>query len=240
MKEIKLFFNEKYLKYGIRQYVTWNPSVAPHVAIWGATGSGKTVAAKIILSRTAKYISDMQLYINDFKGDSDFSFATKAPRFARYLECEQNFEAFYKRFLKRQSGEDTSRNMLLCFFDEWASYTLSIDKKKSEDEKKKLATLLMMGRSYNLHLILSQQRMDASYFASGGSRDQLNLVIALSNLSAEGKEMFFREFKDQIKADRRQGTGYMITNGTDFTPIQVPFISDMTKINSYIKEAVCR
>lgn len=242
MEKIDLFLNEAYLKYGIQQYVKWNPSVAPHVAIFGATGSGKTVAAKVLLARTAKVLPDMQLYVNDFKGDSDFSFAVQAPRFARFMECEQNFEAFYQRFLKRQSGEDTSRNMLLCFFDEWGSYTLNIDKKKSEDEKKKLATLLMLGRSFNVHVVLSQQRMDASYFSSigGGSRDQLNLVIALSNLSTEGKEMFFREFKDQMKPDRRQSTGYMITNGTDFTPIQIPFISDMTKINHYIKEAVTR
>jgi len=238
--EIDLFFNESYLQYGIRQYVTWNPEKAPHIAIFGATGSGKTVASKLLLARTAKNLPDMQLFANDFKGDSDFSFAAQAPRFARFMECEQNFEAFYQRFLKRQSGEDSSRNMLLCFFDEWASYTLSIDKKKSEDEKKKLATLLMLGRSFNVHVMLSQQRMDASYFATGGSRDNLNVVISLSNLSAEGKEQFFREFKDQMKPDRRQGTGYMITNGTDFTPIQVPFISDMTKINHYIKEAVTR
>lgn len=240
MKEIKLFFNEAYLKYGIRQYVTWNPDKAPHICIFGTTGSGKTVASKLLLARIAKCLPDMQLYVNDFKGDSDFSFGAQAPRFAKFMECEQNFESFYQRFMKRQSGEDTSRNMLLCYFDEWASYTLNIDKKKSEEEKKKLATLLMLGRSFNVHVILSQQRMDAVYFANGGSRDQLNVVISLSNLSAEGKEMFFREFKDQIKPDRRQGTGYMITNGTDFTPIQVPFISDMTKIDYYIKEAVCR
>lgn len=238
--EIDLFFKESYLQYGIQQYVTWNPDKAPHICIFGMTGSGKTVASKLLLARTAKILPDMQLFVNDFKGDSDFSFAAQAPRFARFMECEQNFDAFYQRFLKRQSGEDSSRNMLLCFFDEWASYTLSIDKKKSEDEKKKLATLLMLGRSFNVHVMLSQQRMDASYFATGGSRDQLNLVISLSNLSAEGKEMFFREFKDQIKPDRKQGTGYMITNGTDFTPIQVPFISDMTKINHYIREAVTR
>lgn len=240
MQEIKLFFNEAYLKYGIRQYVTWNPDKAPHIAIFGTTGSGKTVASKLLLARTAKNLPDMQLFVNDYKGDSDFSFVVGTPRFARFMECEQNFESFYQRFLKRQSGEDSSRNMLLCFFDEWASYTLNIDKKKSEEEKKKLATLLMLGRSFNVHVMLSQQRMDASYFATGGSRDQLNLVISLSNLSAEGKEMFFREFKDQIKPDRKQGTGYMITNGMDFTPIQVPFISDMTKINYYIREAVTR
>lgn len=240
MKEIKLFFNETYLKYGIRQYVTWNPYKAPHVCIFGTTGSGKTVASKLLLARTAQCLPDMQLYVNDFKGDSDFTFVTGAPRFARFTECEQNFDAFYQRFRKRQSGEDDSRYMLLCMFDEWSSYTLNIDKKKAEDEKKKLATLLMLGRSFNVHVMLSQQRMDATYFASGGSRDDLNLVISLSNLSTEGKEQFFREFKDQIKPDRKQGTGYMITNGTDFTPIQVPFISDMSKINYYIKEAVCR
>ena len=132
MKEIKLFFNEAYLKYGIRQYVTWNPDKAPHICIFGTTGSGKTVASKLLLARIAKCLPDMQLYVNDFKGDSDFSFGAPAPRFAKFMECEQNFESFYQRFMKRQSGEDTSRNMLLCYFDEWASYTLNVDKKKSE------------------------------------------------------------------------------------------------------------
>lgn len=52
--------------------------------------------------------------------------------------------------------------------------------------------------------------------------------------------MMFREFKDQMKPDRRQGTGYMITNGTDFTSIAVPSISDMNRLNHCIKQAVVR
>ena len=65
-------------------------------------------------------------------------------------------------------------------------------------------------------------------------------MIALGNLSSEGKEMMFREFKNEMKPDRKQGTGYMLTNGTNFTPIVVPAISDMKCLHSYIRMAVER
>ena len=80
--------------------------------------------------------------------------------------------------------------------------------------------------------------MDASYF--NAARDNFNLVIALGNLSTEGKEMMFREFKDEMKPDRKQGTGYLLTNGTDLTPIVVPSVYDMNRLNQYIKQAVTR
>lgn len=98
--------------------------------------------------------------------------------------------------------------------------------------------LLMLGRSFNVHIIVSQQRVDAAYFNS--ARDNFNLVIALGNLSSEGKEMMFRTFKDEMNSDRKQGTGYMLTNGTNFTPIVVPAISDMKRLHSYIRTAVER
>lgn len=96
----------------------------------------------------------------------------------------------------------------------------------------------MLGRSFNVHVLISQQRVDASYF--NAARDNFNLVIALGNLSAEGKEMMFREFKDEMKPDRKQGTGYMLTNGTDLTPIVVPSVYDMNHLNQYIEQAVKR
>lgn len=238
MEEINLILNEAYLKYGIKQYVSWNPAKAPNICIFGATGSGKTYCTKLILARIAKKLPDSQLYICDFKGDSDFSFLNGANRFYRFIDCEHGLSDYYEQLKKRQRGADTRRNILLLFIDEWASYILSIDKKKSEEEKKKLATLLMLGRSFNIHVMISQQRVDASYFNT--ARDNFNLVIALGNLSSEGKEMMFHEFKDEMKADRKQGTGYMLTNGTDFTPVLVPSISDMEQLNFYIKQAVNR
>ena len=236
--EIELFLQENYLNHGIRKYTLWNPTKAPHTVIFGATGSGKTYATKLMLGRISMYCPDSQFFICDFKGDSDFCFLHDKNRFYRFLDCKKGLADFYVLFQKRQSGEDNHRNMLLLFFDEWASYILNLEKREAEEEKKKLATLLMLGRSFNCLVLVSQQRVDATYFNS--SRDNFNMVISLGNLSTEGKEMMFREFKDQMKPDRRQGTGYMITNGTDFTSIAVPSISDMNRLNHCIKQAVVR
>lgn len=235
---IELFLQESYLSYGIQKYTLWNPAMAPHTVIFGATGTGKSYATKLMLGRISKIYSNSQFFVCDFKGDSDFSFLNGEDRFFRFLDCEKGLADFYNRFEQRQSGKDSHRHFLLLFFDEWASYTLNLEKKKAEDEKKKLATLLMLGRSFNVHVLISQQRVDASYF--NAARDNFNLVIALGNLSTEGKEMMFREFKDEMKPDRKQGTGYMLTNGTDLTPIVVPSISDMNHLNQYIKQAVKR
>ena len=104
MEDIDLFFNETYSKYGIRKYVKWYPNIAPHIMCYGATGTGKTVLCKLILSRIAKHIPDSRIWINDYKGDTtDFLFCRNSKRYFRYSECEQGFDEFFKVFLKRQS-----------------------------------------------------------------------------------------------------------------------------------------
>lgn len=235
---IETFLDENYLKYNIEKYTYWNIAKAPHAAIFGNTGSGKTYATKLLLGRISCHYPESQLFICDFKGDSDFAFLDGESNFYRFMDCENGFDNFYKCFKARQSGESIERNLILILFDEWSSYILNQEKKKAEDEKKKMATLLMLGRSFNVHVLISQQRIDATYFNS--ARDNLNVVIALGNLSKEGKEMAFLEFKELMKSDRRQGTGYMITNGTDFTPIVVPTITDVKRLNLCIKKAVHR
>ena len=235
---IKLFLNELSLQYNLLDYVTWSLDQAPHAVIFGNTGSGKTYASKILLGRIAKHCPNSQFYVCDFKGDTDFSFLIGSEHFFRFLECERGLSDFYDRFKLRQSGKEEQHSCLLLFFNEWSSYILNLEKKKAEEEKKKLSMLLMLGRSFNVHIIVSQQRVDAAYFNS--ARDNFNLVIALGNLSSEGKEMMFRTFKDEMNSDRKQGTGYMLTNGTNFTPIVVPAISDMKRLHSYIRTAVER
>lgn len=128
--------------------------------------------------------------------------------------------------------------MLVLFFDEWASYCNILDKKAVEEEKKKLSTLLMLGRSFRIHVIVSQQRADAQYF--GTARDNFNLVIGLGNLSEESKNMLFHDFKEQMQSDRNLGTGYMLTNGTNLTPIIVPTINSMEKLHRTIRQGVMR
>lgn len=234
---INLFIREDYLTYyGISQQVLWNPSKAPHVIVVGATGSGKSYGIRLLLGKLALKVDKLQLTILDFKGDDDFIFLNKSKRFYRFMECMEGFNAFYEAFRRRQRGEDTSRTMMVLMFDEWASYCNSLEKKVAEEEKRKLTNILMLGRSFNVHIIVSQQRADSIYFAT--ARDNFNLVIGMGNLSEESKNMLFREFKEEMSADRRQGTGYMITNGTNLMPIIVPTVSDYEKLNQIIKKTV--
>lgn len=233
---IPILLNDKLFRLHINKWETWNTNTAPHVIIVGATGSGKTYLSQLLLGKIALYVHDAEIVVMDFKGDDDFLFLKGCKNCCRYAECEDGFQRFFNRFADRQQGKDTSRKMLVLFFDEWASYLNYQDKKQAEEEKRKMANLLMLGRSFNVHVIISQQRADAQYFST--ARDNLNVVIGLGNLSEESKDMLFHEYKKEMLPNRERGTGYMLTNGTNLQAVIVPHISNMEKLHRVIRNAV--
>lgn len=237
MGRIDLVLSEVVYQHGIQRYIQWNTESAPHMAISGITGTGKTYLVKLILARIGLHLEESMITLCDFKGDKDFSFLSESKRFYRFEDCVKGFQVFYDSFTERQRNHDTESFQMLVF-DEWSSFLNYLDKKEADEMKKKLSTLLMLGRSYDYHVLLSQQRLDAESF--GKSRDNFNVIITLGNPSKEVKEMLFSEYKDEIINDRTRGTGYMLTNGADFQKIVVPEISRMDKVNEYIKKTVNR
>lgn len=237
MATINTVFSEPLLNEGFRQYIGWNLDTAPHCAISGITGTGKTYLLKLLLARISKHIADSTIVLCDYKGDSDFSFLSDCSHFFRFDACLDGLNSFYVDFLSVQKSGKSQGTKLLVF-DEWASFINSLDKKEAEEAKKKLSSLLMLGRSFDFHIVLSQQRLDAESF--GKSRDNFNMIILLGNPSKEVIGMLFNDYKDQITNDRTRGTGYMLINGCNFQKIVVPQISSMEKVNAAIKEAVLR
>lgn len=219
----------------VGQYVKWIPSRSPHAVLWGSTGSGKSYCAKLILGRLSVCIPDAKIVVCDYKND-DFRFLTGSPHHYSYEDCGNGLDHFFEIFRKRQQGEDQSRSFRMLVFDEWASYISSLDKKIAEDAKKKLSTLLMLGRSFNCQVLIIQQRADAAYFAT--ARDNFNLVIALGTLSKEGQDMFFSSFKDSLKPAKRLGEGYALINGSELRHIQVPTIRDNARLEKAISRLV--
>ena len=216
-------------------YFTWNYARSPHLLVVGATGSGKTYAVKLLLGRIATHMPDAEVTLCDFKHD-DFRFLDGTTRYYAFDDCTEGLNAFYEAFQARQQGSDDSRTFRMLVFDEWASFLSMLDKKEAEDVKRKLATLLMLGRSFNVHICVSQQRADAAFFST--ARDNFNVVIALGNLSKESRDMFFSEFKNEIEPVRNLGEGFSLTNGAILHHIQVPVISNPRKLDESILRLV--
>lgn len=237
MPKIPIVLSEIMLNAGYRQYIHWYTDSAPHIAVSGVTGTGKTYCTKLILAKVAKHIPNSHITVIDYKGDSDFSFLSGYDNFYRFDSALDGLNSFYARFKETQKSGVKSSFYLLCF-DEWASFINSLDKKEAEEAKKKLSNLLMLGRSFDFHLLLSQQKLSAEDF--GKSRDQFSMILSLGNVSKEVAGMLFNDYKEHLKNDRKRGTGYMLTNGTDFQPFVVPEIGSMEQVNRAIKHAVTR
>lgn len=221
----------------LRIPIDWDTEAAPMGCCFGTTGSGKTYAVKLLCGKLVKY-GKAKLTVCDGKGGGDFDFLKGCDRYAA-IDVTAVFDRFYNSFLARQRGEDESRDIMCLLFDEWSAYLDGLDEKKQmEAQRKKLGQLLRLGRSFRTHVLLSQQRMDSTYFQ--GFRENFNLVIGLSNLSKESRDMFFSEYKEQMEPDRARGTGYMTVNGASFTPVAVPKVNDLDKLHRAILAGVTR
>lgn len=233
-----ILWREDYLRLGLNIPIDWDTEAAPHGCCFGTTGSGKTYALKLLMGKLVKYGKAM-LTVCDGKGGGDFDFLKGCDRYAA-IDVTAIFDKFYDGFLARQRGEDECpETMQVLIFDEWSAYLDGLDEKKHmEAQRRKLGQLLRLGRSFHYHVILGQQRMDSTYFQ--GFRENFNLVIGLSNLSRESRDMFFSEFKDQMEPDRARGTGYMTVNGASFTPVAVPHVNDIEKLHRAILAGVTR
>lgn len=232
-----ILWREDYLRLGLKISINWDTELAPQVCCFGTTGSGKTYALKLLLGKLSKH-GNARLTVCDGKGGGDFDFLNGCKRYAS-VDVTEVFDNFYNSFLARQRGEEESQDLMCLLFDEWSAYLDGFDsKKEAEAQRKKLGNLLRLGRSFHVHVIVGQQRMDSSYFQ--GFRENFNMVIGLSNLSRESRDMFFSEFKEQIQPDRGRGTGYMTINGACFTRIAVPRVRNFEKLHQAIYIGVNR
>ena len=210
---------------------------SPHGSNRGLRVAGKTYFCTLLIGKLCLYAPQAELMICDFKGEDSLSWlASKPIWFYQYTDCiEKGLDTFYSRFLDRQSGKDKSRYPLILYFDELAAAVNYYEKKEAELFRKKIANLLMLGRSFNVFLILVMQRPDSAYLPA---RENVNLVLALSNQTVESKEMFFHSFKNEMPPDRKRGTGFMLESGANLHRVVVPTVGNMDKLHQTILDTM--
>ena len=235
---IPILYSRDLTELGILSPVCWDMITHPHLLIVGSTGSGKTYAERLIIGKVCKYLPDAELAICDFKNE-DFRNFDGLSRHFGYEDCIVGLNEFYKVFQLRLNGEDETRTPRILLFDEWGAFVTSRDKKEADEVKKKLSTLLMLGRSYRTHVVIGLQRADSEHFKAG-ARDNFSSILALGNLSKEQRQMLFSDYKDEMVSDCGRGSGYLLRDGKGVKRVVVPEVRNIDLLNLAIAEGLTR
>lgn len=245
MGSIPFILDERAHRRGLEEWLSIDYATASHFLWCGRTGSGKTVGAKALLSRSILLappeLQPVELTVIDPKEDIDFDFLDGLPRFYRGDEAPQGFNFFFDVFMRRKAKEDLSQNLKILFVDEFASLvTLIDDRKEKEAAQKKLGLLLSLSRSRHFSIQLATQQPSASTFGVAGSasREQFGMVCLLADAGAETQQMLFdgdnREQMKKFGPIGGRGVGWLSINGGMAQPVRVPIVEDMEKLNRVI------
>lgn len=176
--------------------------VTHHALVGGATGTGKTnlLHLLVLMLSTAYSPQELELYLVDFKEGVEFQdYVTYALPHARavVLEAEREFglsvlqhlveemerrgEAFKAAGVndiqeyRRRTGRPMPR--ILLIMDEYV-VLFSEDDRLSFQASEALGALVMRGRSFGIHVLLSAQRPASTFLSMSHIKSQMGLRIA--------------------------------------------------------------
>ena len=172
---------------------------------------------------------DGEIYFADYKQDDSFAYLRGCPRYYTYKGTLKALDIVHGRLLARQSGEDTSRNPITIFWDEYLAQALSLiseDKKAAAVVMGKVSEILLLGRSLSVRIAISCQRPDALAFPAG-SRLNLGIISITGGAVRSIYDMLMPEFWDIVKGRQfGRGEGVALFQGSELHFIKVGAVSN--------------
>ena len=205
-----------------------NLSESPHIAVWGASGSGKStvlisVLAQLISNSTDVYIVDGKNEFSSFKNFVE-QVAVENDDILNLLEeiiqiIQKRQKIVAKEVLKTNkiglTSQDVGLSPVVVMADEVASVLATFDTK----EKKKVVSYLMQvaqkGRSVGVFLIIASQS-PATDVLPNSIREQFATKILLGTASGDVQRMAFGETVTTSDVERFQG--FYSEDGKTITP----------------------
>lgn len=166
-----------------------------------------------------------EYFFGDYKGERAFEFLRGCPRYYTYKDTLKALEIVHGRLLARQSGEETSRNPITIFWDEYMAQALSLiseDRKAAAVVMGKVSEILMLGRSLGpVRISVFCQRPDALAFPAG-SRLNYGVVVILGAAVRSIYEMLLPDHMEQVKGRQfGRGEGVVLLQGSELHYIKV-------------------
>ncbi|MFR4087825.1 MAG: FtsK/SpoIIIE domain-containing protein [Dysosmobacter sp.] len=207
-----------------------------NMLVIGATGTGKTVAIKILMAKILKFIPNAKLWLLDFK-KFDFRDFAGLPRYYGFSDCVQGLRDFYTAF-KRQQELGIAGEPHYLVIDEWGSFIASLDKKEAEEMKRLLSELLMLGRAYQFFPIVGIQRPDAS--ASRLRGITFNAVLRWAIQARRVGGWSFRDSTAGRIMECKKREGHLYIDGMGLEKVRIADIADIDALDAIIREAMSR
>ena len=205
--------------------MVWNWKKCPHFLLVGNTGSGKTKLAQFMISCLIK--KGIRVIYCDPKNDYEMRYFTENCG-AVYVSEENGIAKAVREMEEemRKRGkeldnlgiQETDFQPLYLVFDELIAFSKIAEKKTYEETAKRIASIVVMGRSKRVYAGLILQRPDTA-FIEGAIRDSLGCRICMGQMSDTAYKMAFgSDFADVKNLRREIGSGLIYRQGVDTKP----------------------
>lgn len=205
--------------------MVWNWKKCPHFLLVGNTGSGKTQLAQYMISCLIKrgirviYCDPKNAYeMRYFAENCGAVYVSEENEIAKAVrETEEEMRKRGKE-LDNLGIQETDFQPLYLVFDELIAFSKIAEKKTYEETARRIASIVVMGRSKRVYAGLILQRPDTA-FIEGAIRDNLGCRICMGQMSDTAYKMAFgSDFADVKNLRREIGSGLIYRQGVDTKP----------------------
>lgn len=211
-------------KLKINKFITIDLKTTPGILIAAASGSGKSFYIMYLLVQMLKETNSIFVIDGKYREIKKAAFQMGIKTIAHDVEQSIKYIEEVENLIKYRNAQESNDDdeTIFLVIDE---YSYFLDKvlddygaKKVKEVERQIINIVQAGRSMNIILVLSLQRLGAAKTKDEVGlhlriRDNLATKVGLGDLSPENFEMLFGQTKDNKIITKGNREGYLKTGG---------------------------